>query len=110
MREFIPSFQVYREIIRDIQKTGKACGYEEALSRDVFIIMRYDIEFSIDRAFRLSQLESGMDFSSTYFVQITNNSYNPFSRKICSSCGRWRTMDTPLDCTTTWTDSGMPCR
>lgn len=81
MREFIPSFQVYREIIRDIKRTGKACGYKEAQTRDAFLIMRHDIEFSIDRAFRLSQIESGMDFSSTYFVQITNNSYNPFSRK-----------------------------
>lgn len=71
MREFSPSFRVYREIIKDIQKTGRACGYEEAQTRDQFIIMRHDIEFSIDRAFRLSKVESEMDFSST----------NPFSRK-----------------------------
>lgn len=81
MKEFVPSFQVYREIIRDIQKTGKACGYEEAQGRDEFIIMRHDIEFSVDRAYRLSQVESEMGFSSTYFAQITNNSYNLFSRK-----------------------------
>ena len=43
--------------------------------------MRHDVEFSVDRAFALSKLELSMDFTSTYFFQWTNNSYNILSKK-----------------------------
>ena len=43
--------------------------------------MRHDIEFSIERAYNLSLVESENGFYSTYFVQITNNFYNAFSLK-----------------------------
>ena len=35
----------------------------------------------MDRAFALSKLELSMDFTSTYFFQWTNNSYNILSKK-----------------------------
>lgn len=79
--EFKPSFDVYKSIIRDIKKTGKGMSYAEAIGKDEFVIMRHDIEFSIDRAYALSLIESEEDFNSTYFVQITNNSYNAFSKR-----------------------------
>ena len=46
-----------------------------------FIVLRHDVEFSLERAFVLSQIESELDFRSTYFVQLTNNSYNALSKK-----------------------------
>ncbi len=76
---FVPSYDVYRSIIRDIQKSGKYCDYAEAPFREKFILMRHDIEFSIERAYHLSLIETQENFSSTYFVQITNNFYNAFS-------------------------------
>ena len=81
MKEFRPRYSIYRTILNDIKKTGKQCGYAEAIGKDEFIIMRHDVEFSIDRAYALSLIESEENFTSTYFVQITNNSYNPFSKK-----------------------------
>lgn len=81
MIEFKPSYKVYRKIIRDIQKTGKECKYNEALERNEFLIMRHDVEFSLERAYKLSIVESEMNFTSTYFVQITNNSYNALSKR-----------------------------
>ena len=75
------SFNDYREIIRLIKETGLACTYEEALSRDRFIIMRHDVEYSVERAFALSKVEESMDFRSAFFFQWTNNSYNILSRK-----------------------------
>lgn len=79
--EFVPSYEVYRNIIRDIKSTGKAMGYAEAIGKEEFVIMRHDIEFSIDRAYNMSLVESEENFVSTYFVQITNNSYNAFSKR-----------------------------
>lgn len=79
MHEFEPSYRFYKKMISAIQDTGKYCDYSDALTKDEFIIMRHDIEFSIERAYELSLVESENQFASTYFVQITNNFYNAFS-------------------------------
>ena len=63
------SFEDYREIIRIIKSTGRQCSYAQALSRDKFIIMRHDVEYSVDRAYQLAKVEQSMDFISTYFIQ-----------------------------------------
>ena len=57
------SFDDYREIIRIIKSTGRQCGYAEALTRDKFIIMRHDVEYSVDRAYQLAKVEQSMRFS-----------------------------------------------
>lgn len=75
------SYDDYKEIIRIIQSTGRHAGYREALHRDHFIIMRHDVEYSVERAYELSKVEESMDFTSAYFFQWTNNSYNILSRK-----------------------------
>lgn len=61
------SYDDYKEIIRIIQSTGRQCGYAEALNRDSFIIMRHDVEYSVDRAWQLAKVEQSMDFTSTFF-------------------------------------------
>lgn len=75
------SFEDYREIIRIIQSTGRACTYKEALNQDCFILMRHDVEYSVERAYQLAKVEQSMDFTSTFFFQWTNNSYNILSRR-----------------------------
>lgn len=82
--EFKPSYDLYRRIIRDIKASGKYADYADVIygnKKDEFVIMRHDVEFSMERAYELSLVESGMDFCSTYFIQITNNSYNAFSKR-----------------------------
>ena len=75
------SFEDYKEIIRIIQATGRHTNYAGALGKDKFIIMRHDVEYSVERAYELSRVEQSMDFVSTYFFQWTNNSYNVLSRR-----------------------------
>lgn len=75
------SYDDYREIIRAVKASGRACNYEEALGRDGFVVMRHDVEYSVDRAYALSKVEESEDFTSTFFFQWTNNSYNLLSRK-----------------------------
>lgn len=81
MKEFSPSYAEYRRIINAVKQTGKYMDYIPAKDKDEFVIMRHDIEFSIDRAYKMSLVESEEDFQSTYFVQLTNNSYNALSKK-----------------------------
>ena len=75
------SYDDYREIIKAIQESGRAKNYREALGSDEFVIMRHDVEYSVDRAYDLSLVESEMGFTSTWFFQWTNNSYNILSRR-----------------------------
>lgn len=75
------SYDDYTKIIEIIKSTGNASGYKEALNKDAFVIMRHDVEYSVERAYELSQVEDALDFYSTYFFQWTNNSYNILSRK-----------------------------
>ena len=48
------SYEDYRKIIKIIQSTGRQAGYKEAVNRDQFIIMRHDVEYSVERAYHLS--------------------------------------------------------
>ncbi|MCI8281979.1 MAG: hypothetical protein HFI76_09860 [Lachnospiraceae bacterium] len=74
-----PSYDEYRKILKDIKASGKLMDYKEALSADEFLILRHDVEFSLERAYRMAQVEAVEKVASTYFVQITNNSYNALS-------------------------------
>ena len=75
------SYEEYKEIIQIIKESGRMANFKQARGKDQFIIMRHDVEFSVDRAFALSKLELSMDFTSTYFFQWTNNSYNILSKR-----------------------------
>jgi hypothetical protein len=46
-----------------------------------YCVIRHDIEFSLDRAYKLALLESKLGISSTYTVQLRNNTYNALSDK-----------------------------
>lgn len=79
------SFKAYRKLLQNIKETGKYCDYADVLKisggGQRWLILRHDIEFSIDRAYQLSKIELEEGICSSYFVQITNNAYNAFSDK-----------------------------
>ena len=75
------SYDDYREIISIIKSTGRHCSYAEALGKDNFVIMRHDVEYSVERAYQMAKVEQSMDFVSTFFFQWTNNTYNILSRR-----------------------------
>lgn len=75
------SYDDYKEIIRIIKSTGHQSSYKKAINQDEFIIMRHDVEYSVERAYKLSKVEESMDYVSNYFFQWTNNTYNILSRR-----------------------------
>ncbi|MBQ3105242.1 MAG: hypothetical protein IJC59_05185 [Lachnospiraceae bacterium] len=75
------SYEDYRRMIRLIKESGRYMGYRRAMESDAFIIMRHDVEYSVERAYALAKVEESMDFTSNFFFQWTNNSYNVLSRK-----------------------------
>ena len=45
------SYKEYKEIIQIIKESGRMANFKQARGKDQFIIMRHDVEFSVDRAF-----------------------------------------------------------
>ena len=76
------SFNEYAQIMSYIKKHLPIVDYADITNNTKqFCVLRHDIEYSIDRAMELALFEHSHDIQSTYFVQISNNTYNPFSRK-----------------------------
>ena len=75
------SYQDYKNIIDLIKESKRQATHTEALKRDEFVVMRHDVEFSVKRAYDLAKFEKEMDFTSNYFFQWTNNSYNLLSKE-----------------------------
>ncbi|MCR5798952.1 MAG: hypothetical protein K6G69_02660 [Lachnospiraceae bacterium] len=75
------SYDDYKEIIRICKSSGRYMDYKKAMTSDSFVIMRHDVEYSVERAYQLSKVEESMDFTSTFFFQWTNNSYNILSKR-----------------------------
>lgn len=74
-----PSYDEYRTILENIKASGKLMDYRDALKADEFLVLRHDVEFSVERAYRMAEIEQAGGVSASYFVQITNNSYNALS-------------------------------
>ena len=59
----------------------KFSSYEEIENRDEFLLWRHDIDFSVDRALNLAQIESKHGAMSTFFLHFHNNYYNLFHKE-----------------------------
>lgn len=74
------NYDAYRGLLDRVKRTGRYMDYSAALKADSFIVLRHDIEFSIERAHNIARIEAERDFKSSYFVQLTNNAYNALSK------------------------------
>lgn len=74
-------FEQYSKLLSLLKESGKYMDYSEAFHSDEFIVLRHDIEFSVQRAYNLSLVETRNGMCSSYLVQFTNNAYNAFSSR-----------------------------
>ena len=77
------SYEGYVDIIEKIDSKLPIVDFSDVLINklDKFCIVRHDIEFSVDRALELANVESMFGINSTYTVQLRNNTYNALSEK-----------------------------
>ncbi len=73
------TYSGYENILRLIQSHGNTLSFADALGKQKFIILRHDIEFSTERAYKMAQIEASYGVKASYFVQLTNNAYNSLS-------------------------------
>lgn len=43
------------------------------------LILRHDVDFSLDLAYELAKIENALDIRSTYYILLASDIYNPFS-------------------------------
>lgn len=70
------SYEEYRSILKAFE--GRWTDFSEDLS-DGFVIMRHDVEFSIDRAVGLGIVEHEQGVRSTFNLQVRCETYNVLS-------------------------------
>lgn len=78
------TYDEYREIIRAFL----ASGYEFRLfpeaegliaAKKQFVLMRHDIDMSVEKALTLAEIDAELGVRSTFFVMLRSDHYNPFS-------------------------------
>lgn len=62
-------------------KIGPFKDYVELSKNKRYIILRHDIDFSIDHALKMAALEHRMGVRSTYFVLLHSSFYNPLTEE-----------------------------
>lgn len=70
------SFDWYESFLRAIQVEGYAFGqYGEPITPGT-VLLRHDVDLSVDRARRMAEIEADLGVRSTYFVLVASPLYN----------------------------------
>lgn len=78
----VPDFspQGYKDLINLLKRCNYSFdNYESWQNHEKTVILRHDIDVSISKAVKLSNLEKELEVTSTYFVLLRSNFYNPLS-------------------------------
>lgn len=74
--EFNSSYDEYKAILGRLRETGRLMSYQRALHMDSFIVLRHDVEFSLEKAVEMARIERECGVKATYFVQLESPAYN----------------------------------
>ncbi|MCA0990015.1 hypothetical protein [Pseudalkalibacillus hwajinpoensis] len=76
------SYKEYCDIISRLNQQHEIIDFSEVTEKsNHFAIIRHDVEFSVERAFKLAELEKSLGIKTSYLFQTRNNAYNLFSTK-----------------------------
>ena len=67
----------YIKILSKYKKTHTFSFFNNSSKND--IILRHDIDFSLDDALRIAKIENNLGIQSTYFILLHSQFYNPLS-------------------------------
>jgi hypothetical protein len=77
-RQFSPA--AYAALIKNLRACGyEACGFAEAEIVKRHLIVRHDVDFSLAAALSMAENERALNLSSTYFILLRTEFYNPLS-------------------------------
>ena len=83
----------YKEFLIKIKNQGyqfvKFSQYQEAKNQ---VILRHDIDYDVDLAYKSAQIENELGIISTYFFLLRSNFYNPFEKSIYDKIVKIKTL------------------
>lgn len=75
------TYRAYRELLHLLQEQGYAYeDYHTYQRASKCVILRHDVDNSLEQAMRLAELEAEEGVRSTYFVLLRTDFYNPASK------------------------------
>lgn len=77
------TFDNYRKLIQLAKRRFRFLGYKIDLENELnYVIWRHDLEFSIQTACKLAQIEKEEGVKSTFFIQLHSEFYNTLDKRI----------------------------
>lgn len=76
------TYDAYKNMILLLREYGYTfCDYLNYEKYDKSVIIRHDVDQDLEKALKFSEIEREIGISSIYFVLVTSNFYNIFSKK-----------------------------
>lgn len=73
-------YNFYSKLIQNLKaKNFKFVYFSEFKLDESNVILRHDVDFSIQKALEMAKIENELGIKSTYFILLRTNFYNPFS-------------------------------
>jgi len=87
------TYAAYEEMLSLLKKNRyEVCNYETYQHSNRCVILRHDVDFSLEAALSFAQLEYKNDVQSTYFILLSTSFYNLFHRKASDIIKKIRAM------------------
>jgi len=76
------TYKAYKDMLDLIKEKGYTfCNYTNYEQFEKTVILRHDIDFSLEKTIEFARLEYNKGIKSTYFVLLSTDFYNIFSKK-----------------------------
>ncbi|SOB93615.1 peptidoglycan/xylan/chitin deacetylase (PgdA/CDA1 family) [Ureibacillus xyleni] len=76
------TINAYVQLLELLKSKGyEFCFYNEINEKNKTVILRHDVDFTLDKAVEMAVVESQIGVKSTYFVLLSTNFYNVFSKQ-----------------------------
>ena len=76
------TFDAYNELINKLRENEYTiANYHNYEKTEKCVILRHDVDYSMEKALIMAEYEKSIDVKSTYFLLLTSDFYNVLSHK-----------------------------
>ncbi|MDE7247636.1 MAG: hypothetical protein K2N43_07090, partial [Lachnospiraceae bacterium] len=80
------TYECYQALLKELKDHGyQIADYESWRQKDRCAILRHDVDYDVQKAVEMAEFEQTQGVTSTYFVLLTSNFYNVFSKETCQA-------------------------
>lgn len=72
------TYRWYRKCLRQLREAGYSFQQFDGVPSDGDVLLRHDVDLSLESAVRMARIEADLDVQATDFMFVVSNLYNPF--------------------------------